>query len=550
MLLSVHPNKLHTVDAVHKLGSYPIPRKGRNVASMDKITAQELDGAIVLESAQTPGHPRNKYLGFILDRIFSDFDAFDIPEPDTLMVPLSTISKYNCSLAEAYPTAHEIPLYNSSTEQWNWPLKPLPNTKGGVSQEKHLASFFNAIARAIRPALTAQSSSSDPPKPPIAKRCWLGSFSTHRMPGNPDGAGAFHRKPDLILIDTSDVVVDSLSWMSPKVIAEYTSQAWKPSLPITKTLHTKAYLTFLDQPWRRFVLGLSIAKEDIRVHFFNRSGISVSPPFNIHRNPRAFISILATVMFGSRLCIGFDPTITVKPVQPLRFSERKVIHHSSRADIPAAILEELEEENASISPSIFATPELVEEDPSISSSTSTSAAHFNHADVAPDTPDTLLADSAPDYPGFLDIPGPIGEIWIRDVVYEIMEILFSSSGFLGRGTVIYLARREGKMYIIKDHWVENPMQEATTMKIMQGTPGVPNLVDHWVVEIPPGRPDVTSWYRSDVDQAFMKGVRTHARTAMTPRGRPLTKFRSKREFVKCIRDVLVSVYIFLSCEDA
>ena len=227
-----------------------------------------------------------------------------------------------------------------------------------------------------------------------------------------------------------------------------------------------------------------------------------------------------------------------------------MIHHSSRANIPAAILEELEEENASISPSIFATPELVEEDPSISSSTSTSAAHFNHADIVPDTPDTLLADSAPDYPGFLNIPGPIGEIWICDVVYEIMEILFSSSGFLGRGTVIYLARREGKMYIIKDHWVENPMQEVTMMKIMQGTPGMPNLVNHWVVEIPPGRPDVTSWYHSDVDQAFMKGVRTHAQTAMTPCGCPLTKFRSKREFVKCIRDILVSMYIFLSCEDA
>ena len=140
------------------------------------------------------------------------------------------------------------------------------------------------------------------------------------MPGNPDGTSAFHRKPDLILIDTSDVVVDSLSWMSPKVIAEYTIQAWKPSLPITKTLHTKAYLTFLDQPWRHFVLGLSIAKEDIWVHFFDHSGISVLPPFNIHRNPRAFISILATVMFGSQLCIGFDPTITVKPVQPLHFS--------------------------------------------------------------------------------------------------------------------------------------------------------------------------------------------------------------------------------------
>ena len=141
------------------------------------------------------------------------------------------------------------------------------------------------------------------------------------MPGNPDGVGAFHHKPDLILIEKSDVPIDSLSWMNPKVIVECTSQGWKPSLPIAKTLHTKVYLIFLDQPWRRFVLGLSIAKEEIQVHFYNHLGSSVSLHFNIHCNPKAFVGILTSVMFGSWLCIGFDPTITMRPIQPLHVSE-------------------------------------------------------------------------------------------------------------------------------------------------------------------------------------------------------------------------------------
>ena len=172
MLLSVHPNKLRTVDAVHKLGSYPIPRKGCDVAMMDKIMVQELDGAIIFETANTPSHPQNKYLGFILDRIFSDFDVFNIPKFDTLMVPLNTISKYNPSLAEAHPNSHEIQLYNSSTRQWNWPLKLLPlppDAKGSILQENHLSMFFNAIRHMIRPALTAQSSNLDLPTPPVAE---------------------------------------------------------------------------------------------------------------------------------------------------------------------------------------------------------------------------------------------------------------------------------------------------------------------------------------------------------------------------------------------
>ena len=58
--------------------------------------------------------------------------------------------------------------------------------------------------------------------------------------------------------------------------------------------------------------------------------------------------------------------------------------------------------------------------------------------------------------------------------------------------MIYLARCEGRLYIIKDHWVENPSQEASMMKLMEGTHGVPRLIDHWVVEVSPGVVNITS----------------------------------------------------------
>ena len=112
----------------------------------------------------------------------------------------------------------------------------------------------------------------------------------------------------------------------------------------------------------------------------------------------------------------------------------------------------------------------------------------------------------------------------------------------GRGTIIYLAEREGKQYIIKDHWVENPQQEAVMMTHMKGIRGIPQLVDSWVVEIRPGVADVTSRYRSEERRVSMKAIRTHVRKVMSPRGRPLIKFRTKRELVQCIRDILVGEY--------
>ena len=108
--------------------------------------------------------------------------------------------------------------------------------------------------------------------------------------------------------------------------------------------------------------------------------------------------------------------------------------------------------------------------------------------------------------------------------------------------MIYLARHDGQTYIIKDHWVENLSHEAEMMKAMSRIPGVPTLIDYWEVEVSSDIPDVTSRYRAEKYKVSMKGNRTHVQIVMSPRGRPLTKFRSKRELVTCIRDVLVSKY--------
>ena len=106
--------------------------------------------------------------------------------------------------------------------------------------------------------------------------------------------------------------------------------------------------------------------------------------------------------------------------------------------------------------------------------------------------------------------------------------------------MIYLARHGEELYIIKDHWVENPLQEAKMMKRMRGVRGVPKLIDSWTVKILPGVVDVTSRYRSEESHIHMKSIRTHVWTATSPRGRLLSNFRTKRELVQCLRDILIS----------
>ena len=526
-------NKYCSVDAIHKIGSFPIPREGRLVPTMNKLTTRELNGAIIFRDKSKP---HDKYLGFLLDKILSDGTTVDIPSFDMLTVPRSTIGKYNPQIVQRYPSDVNIPLYDTSAKQWNWPLtRPATPPLGTVSdpatpspakkfpsQESLVAAFFNAIALATGHKTAGQDS----------QRYWLSSYSTRRMPGTVEGAGAFHRKPDLILVEKSDALTDCISWMSPKVLAECTNQAWKPSIPLVKTLHTKAYLVLLDQPWRRFVLAVSIMKQDIRVHFYDRSGCSVSPAFNIHSNPHIFVTILVAIMFESRVCIGFDPTITVRPVQPLRAPRRKVVYDSDHIAIPESIPEELEHSTSPLES--LPTPE------------SRSDSHFvdfiapppfPHAHPTPQLVDSTCQISPS------DTPNPIGEIRVHDVTYQILEILFSSGGFLGRGTVIYLVEREGKQYIIKDHWVENPHHEATMMTRVEGIRGIPQLVDSWVVEIRPGVVDITSRYCSEECQLSMKVIRTHVHKVTSPHGRPLTKFRTKRELIQCIRDILIGEYI-------
>ncbi|KIJ59343.1 hypothetical protein HYDPIDRAFT_33281 [Hydnomerulius pinastri MD-312] len=90
-------------------------------------------------------------------------------------------------------------------------------------------------------------------------------------------------------------------------------------------------------------------------------------------------------------------------------------------------------------------------------------------------------------------------------------------GFLGRGTVCYLACHKGEFYVIKDHWVQESqlrtaLHEVNMMELLQDIDGVPKLHDYWVVEVEPDIVDNTEQYWEERWQARMRSRRTHGHT--------------------------------------
>jgi hypothetical protein len=114
-----------------------------------------------------------------------------------------------------------------------------------------------------------------------------------------------------------------------------------------------------------------------------------------------------------------------------------------------------------------------------------------------------------------------------------------------------LVSLDDKEFIIKDHWVQGKedqviLNEIEMLKRMSGVPGVPELVDWWVVERSNGEPDVTSKYRKQPQRLSIAGTsRSHVRLVLTPCARPLHMFRTLKEFVKALRDIVISKVFFL-----
>ncbi|KAG1859744.1 hypothetical protein F4604DRAFT_1684499 [Suillus subluteus] len=139
---------------------------------------------------------------------------------------------------------------------------------------------------------------------------------------------------------------------------------------------------------------------------------------------------------------------------------------------------------------------------------------------------------------------PLCKIRVGDTMYIIKRILFVTQGLVGRGTTCYLVSLDEEDYIVKDHWVLGKqdaviLNEIKMLDSMCGVPGVPDLVDHWLVTTSDGEVDNTQNYRKKERKSTRGTNRAHVRLVFKPCARPLHMFRTLKELVRALRDIVI-----------
>lgn len=186
-----------------------------------------------------------------------------------------------------------------------------PNKKrqrASATLEGKWTLLFNAIQAAMHAMYEKtfpESSDAFPfcPMDDLPKRIWSSKFSTSPVPDDTNA-----QKPDVVLVD-HNLRSLPLRWREIITCFELTENP----LTSTSTLYwgsaTKGYLIMREQPWRRFVLIFSIAHNELRLHYFDRSGLIISRPTSIVTKPVRLLEVLNTLTLAHTNTLGYDPTM-------------------------------------------------------------------------------------------------------------------------------------------------------------------------------------------------------------------------------------------------
>jgi hypothetical protein len=141
----------------------------------------------------------------------------------------------------------------------------------------------------------------------------------------------------------------------------------------------------------------------------------------------------------------------------------------------------------------------------------------------------------------LDPNGRVKSISVNRHWYEVVYLIYSLQSMIGRGTTVWLVIRDEEYYILKDSWIQDSRVESeiTFLKKLKGDPKlknhVPDLIEGEDIQIC-GTSDSTGRYRKNI--GGMHNSRGHRRLVMTPIGKQITTFQSKREFILAIIDII------------
>ncbi|KAG0699465.1 hypothetical protein DFH29DRAFT_877289 [Suillus ampliporus] len=418
-----------TVDYGMKMSSLMSAPYINDIHTMDQLTDHELNHLIVKEE-EPPDNADEGPLSHMLAWIFRSF-MVEVPDVTELKVPLHKIHYCNHRLHSKFALTDKhdlVPLFNKDEQQWNWVL-PISHLNGpcidwieeitgdglGVKNEmsgggisdsllegpsvsasqaqKHLfeeifTSFFNTVCGVLaqpQPKIMTANS--------MVVHTWSLANATHAVKDE-----EVQQKPDLALLD--DVTA---RWDTIKAVCKLMLQLYLPQSTVGKTIDSKAYFLLRHQPWRWFVLLLSLTNKycDLQVHMYDHSGGVVMPHINIVSNLNFYLHVLSCLVFGNPKCIGYDPSILIfmKMLQSAQLENSPTFLCTTTNKLPAA-----------------------------------------------DQTCRSLAESMVDEAIQVESTAP-------PQIRSATPAIPNAPGLIGHGMVCYLARRDDEEYIIKDHWV-------------------------------------------------------------------------------------------------
>ncbi|KAG2045940.1 hypothetical protein BDR06DRAFT_977845 [Suillus hirtellus] len=101
-----------------------------------------------------------------------------------------------------------------------------------------------------------------------------------------------------------------------------------------------------------------------------------------------------------------------------------------------------------------------------------------------------------------------------------------------------------KEYIVKDHWVKGNsdaiLNEVKMLEEMKGVAGVPRLVEYWLIQAEEGHPNKTQRYHNKIENSTVGAYHTHICLVLKPRACPLYMFRSKKELLRVLRNIVLT----------
>ncbi|KAG1768238.1 hypothetical protein EV702DRAFT_1050050 [Suillus placidus] len=386
-----------------------------------------------------------------------------------LRVPLYKICYRDHRLHSKFALTDEqdlIPLFDEDEQQWNWALPMSHLDKPGIDRIEETGEGLEGNEHEVS-----------------------GSGVSDSLPEGPLEA---QKHPfEEIFASFFNTISGALSHAQPKVM--------EANKTVDEEIHCKPDLVLLDDvtaQWDTIKAVCSV----------------VTPCVNIVSDPNLYLHILSCLVFGNLECLGYDPSILIfmKMLWPAQLKNSSTFSHLTTNRIPAPNCNQAQESlvestvDEAIQVGSTALPQTM------SAPTALDAPPIASTCKTADPPQTEIPiDPLCALPTQL-----IRKILVSDHTYDILELIFSSQGLVGRSTVCYLARRLEEEYIIKDNWVlgdkEVALNEVVMLQAMQGVHSVPQLVEYWLVETKAQEVDETMNYCGKIWQSITGTLCTHS----------------------------------------